>query len=111
MGGQGGEEVEEVKRRKRRRRRGEEERSDKKEVKQDGKSERREGEKPGSKSYEGRIRRREGELLVTHQGLETKKPTLPPSFLILPSLTNTNFLFPQEESDSSVNSLTERRGR
>lgn len=74
---------------------GEEEWSDKNEeaeVRQGGKSRGREGEKAEQYVVWREERRREGELLVTHQGLETKKPRtlpplLPPSFH--PSQTQT----------------------
>lgn len=98
MGGQSGGEVKE-----------EEEEEVKREKRKEGKR-RGDGEKRKSRSSgerrgedEGRNGGGEGELLVTHQGLETKKPrTLPPlpSFLH-PSIPDKHkFLFSEEARES-----------
>lgn len=110
MGGQGGGEAEEVKKRKRGR---EQERSDTKGKKRgrdgwrDRRTEWKEGE--GEVGHCGEGERGgggggEGEPLVTHQGLETKRPAVlsrhsSPSS-IPPSRTNTNFLLTRRKRAS-----------
>lgn len=110
MGGQRGGEVEEVKRRKSRKRkeerRGEEmlKEARTRQVRERMAERVREGKERKERGVglhvvrkmKGRDeeRRREGGLLVTHQGLETKKPRSLPLLLPLsvpPSLTNTSF--------------------